>query len=145
LKGAAQCCAFSFVTIHPMLFSVRVLKSPGFWLVLFVVGTILLAYLSLVKAPTVQIALDTRNRIVHFLAYLLYSAVLAMWRLTSRPGRNRRRLFIEASLPSAAYGILLEWAQAYLPHRDADPVDGLCNVLGAFAGALLLLLYFRKV
>jgi VanZ family protein len=119
--------------------SIRFLRNPLFWLVLFIIGTILLAYLSLLKAPTVPIGFDVRNRMAHFLAYLAYGMVLSMWRFASAPDAMRQRIYLQAAVPSCVYGIILEWLQMYLPYRDADPLDGLCNVLGALIGPAVVL------
>ncbi len=122
-----------------MHFSGRIIRTPGFWLALVIIGTILLAYLSLIKAPMIQIGPDVRNRFVHFLAYFVYALALACWRITSRPGNSGVRIFAGAFIPSAVYGLILEWLQMYLPHRDSDPFDGICNVLGALIGVAVAL------
>lgn len=119
----------------------RILKSPRFWLALVIIGTLLLAYLSLIHAPTIQIGPDVRNRVVHFIAYFVYGAILTFWRLTVRPPDSTARVFIGSFLPASAYGLILEWLQMYLPRRDSDPFDGLCNVLGAFAGVSVSFLF----
>jgi len=127
--------------IHCMQYIVRNLRSPRFWFTLFIIGTLLLAYLSLIHAPTIKIGPDVRNRAVHFIAYFVYGAILTFWRLTLRPPDSHARVFIESFLPASAYGIILEWLQMYLPLRDSDPFDGLCNVLGAFAGVSVSFLF----
>lgn len=130
-----------FAKINNMQFNVRIFKSSHFWLVLLIIGTLLLAYLSLFHAPTIKIGPDVRNRVVHFIAYFVYGATLAFWRLTLRPPDSLMRVFVGSFLPASAYGLLLEWLQMYLPLRDSDPFDGLCNVLGALAGVSVSFLF----
>ncbi len=105
-----------------------------------IIGTMLLVYLSLVKAPTVRIGPDVENRVMHFLAYTVYAFAVAMWRLTSRPGKFRWTGYLMALFAGMAIGTVLELLQMYSPGRDADIGDGICNILGAAAGASLTLL-----
>jgi VanZ family protein len=116
----------------------NMMRDYRFWACMFVIATIVLAYLTLVRAPTIQIGPDVRNRTMHFLAYFTYGAVAAMWRITAKPVKSRWMHFLEASIPTAFYGVVLEWLQMYLPHRHTDPINGLCNLIGAFAGAAVV-------
>jgi len=116
----------------------RAIANSSFWLVLLIIATLVLLYLSLIKAPTIRIGPDTQNRVMHFLAYFVYAGVVGMWRVTSKPGRTRWKIFLEASLPAAAYGTLLEWLQLYIPNRDSDPIDALCNIAGALIGGVVI-------
>jgi VanZ family protein len=115
-------------------------NKPGFWLAMSIIGTVLLIYLSLVKAPTVRIGPDVENRVMHFLAYTVYTFAVAMWRLTSKPRRFRWAGYLAALFAGMAMGILLELLQIYFPGRDADVADGVSSILGAAAGASLTLL-----
>ena len=109
-----------------------------YWAAIFGAATVVIAYLSIFRAPTVTFGLDVRNSTVHFLAYLVYSGIAAMWRRLSSPGKTPLRVFIESALITGGYGLFLEGIQFYLPLRDADPIDGLCNVLGALCGAMIV-------
>ena len=114
------------------------------WFYLFILLTIAIGYLSLIKAPTVQIAFDVRNRTMHFLAYFVYSLVIGMWRSIVNGEKKRVTSFTQASIIPVVYGSLLEWLQMYLPGRDADPVDGLFNILGGITGAALACFYLSR-
>ena len=116
----------------------RAISNSRFWLVLLIIATLTLLYLSLIKAPTIRIGPDTQNRVMHFLAYFVYSALAVMWRVTSRPGGTRWVIFLEASPPAAALGVLLEWLQLYIPNRDSDPIDAFCNIAGALIGGFVI-------
>ena len=120
----------------------KAISNSRFSLVLLIIATLALVYLSLIKAPTIRIGTDTQNRVMHFLAYFVYGAITGMWRVTSKPGRTRWKIFLEASLPAAAYGTLLEWLQLYLPSRDSDPIDGLCNIGGGFNRRPSYIIYY---
>ena len=108
------------------------------WLILSIIGTLGLAYLSLIRAPTIRIGPDVENRLMYFLAYLIYAVVVAMWRYTSKPRAFSWRGFVLVAGGTAIYGSLLEWLQLYFPHRDPDLLDGVCNAIGAICGSFLV-------
>ena len=122
----------------------KAISNRRSWLVLLIIATLVLLYLSLIKAPTIRIGFDTRNWTMHFLAYFLYAGTIAMWRVTSKPGTASRVIFLQASLPGAAIGILLEWLQRYIPTRDSDPIDALCNITGAIIGGLVIAYFVAR-
>ncbi len=75
------------------------------------------------------------DKIVHFfeysgLALLLTHAVLRSW-----PDQPTLKSFFIAVLVTAAWGLLDELHQAFVPGRTADVFDLCADVLGALAGA----------
>jgi len=121
----------------------KIMGDWRLWFWLFTALTLVIGYLSLVRAPTVRIGFDVRNRTVHFLAYFFYSAVVGMWRIIVS-GNKEVRSFGQAGFISVVYGTLLEWLQMYLPGRDSDPLDAIFNALGGITGAALACFYFSK-
>ncbi len=113
----------------------EILRDRRTWLYAFIALTVIIGYLSLVKAPTVRIGLDVRNRTMHFLAYFIYSTVIAMWRNFTNGEEGKLRSFGQAGVVSVVYGSVLEWLQMYIPGRDSDPVDAVFNAMGGIVGA----------
>lgn len=92
----------------------------------------LIAYLSL--QPTDSLApFQIWDKIQHFTAYMALSAPLAVCL-----GRGR---LVWAIIIASAYGVLMEFAQGYLPiGRTASGLDALANTLGALAGSWIAMI-----
>lgn len=52
-----------------------------------------------------------------------------------RTGHALRRLWIAAAALATSWGLLLEVAQAFVPYRSFEALDGLADLLGAAVGA----------
>ena len=121
----------------------QIIQRPQIWAIMFICATLALAYLTLVSTPNIQIGPDVRNRTAHFFAYLIYSGVGVVWRKKVNPNLAKITIFTQTGITTAAYGAFLEWMQFYLPHREADLIDGICNITGAFIGSILILNFYH--
>ncbi len=72
----------------------------------------------------------------------LFAGWGAVWMITSGPGRATSAL-VQATLTGAAISLFVETAQLFSPVRNASPLDLFTNTVGAFAGALGLVLLVR--
>lgn len=96
----------------------------------FVIYTLLVTYLSL-RQIDVGIGIEPWDKLVHLLMYYIF-AVFGYRAL--KEGRGYWLL----CLGIIAYGVLLEFAQAYTPGRFTSVYDMLANTLGVFLGALVV-------
>ena len=67
------------------------------------------------------------DKVGHFLAYAAVTWIGAMAASTTRRG-------LYLGLVMLALGIVLEFAQAYVPGRTPEMLDGAANMLGVMAG-----------
>ena len=56
-----------------------------------------------------------------------------------------RRQIIALSLLSIAYGISLEFGQAYVPNRTFDAADAIANALGGALGCLIAIVVLERL
>jgi VanZ family protein len=78
------------------------------------------------------------DKVEHFLAYAVLAATAGLW-ISSGAWRQRGWgcLFLIAGI-AAAYGVIDEVHQSFVPGRYCSPWDWLADVLGSFAGAALI-------
>ena len=70
------------------------------------------------------------DKIEHFIEYAILGFLLslALFKTRSRP------IMLSAIAICAAYGIIDELHQLFVPGRDADPFDALADIIGSAAG-----------
>ncbi len=74
----------------------------------------------------------------HFLLFAVMTAAIAAFART-------RTQIIALALLSIAYGIALEFAQAYVPNRTFDAADAIANALGGIVGCLCALILLERL
>lgn len=75
------------------------------------------------------------DKVIHLCEYLLFAWLLAHTLRAGEAGTSRP--ILRAWLLAAAYGVILEGLQGFVPWRSMDPLDAAVNALGAAAGAWL--------
>jgi VanZ family protein len=84
------------------------------------------------------------DKVEHFLAYAVLAAAAGLW-ISSGAWRQRGwgRFFLIAGI-AAAYGIIDEVHQSFIPGRDCSLWDWLADALGSVAGAALIRAFSRS-
>lgn len=102
-------------------------------------------YLSLFKPPTNNAcAIPHWDKVVHFVMYAGFSAVLWFEYLRSHPRINRIRMVLGAIVAPIIFGGVMEIAQSNLTdYRSGDRYDFLFNTLGVLC-ALLFSIYVTR-
>ena len=77
------------------------------------------------------------DKVLHFSAYALLSALFLRAFNTTRIKNNLKLIFILSVLLSSLYGISDEIHQSFVPYRTADAMDVLADILGSIAGVYL--------
>ena len=77
------------------------------------------------------------DKVLHFFAYALLSALFLRAFNTTRIKNNLKLIFILSVLLSSLYGISDEIHQSFVPYRTADAMDVLADILGSIAGVYL--------
>lgn len=95
------------------------------WLALGFIGCAVLVYVCLIPNVPQVMQVPHRDKIEHFLAYL----VLGTWFAGILP---RRRLLVFAGL--LALGVAIEWAQSLTASRSAEVLDVVADVAGTVVG-----------
>ncbi len=91
--------------------------------------------------PFLPEGLLSHDKLLHAGAYAVLGALVAA-ALRAR-GSGAARAVALAVVVAAAYGATDEWHQAYVPGRDADPLDWTADAVGAIAGAAAAVLALR--
>ena len=104
--------------------------------ILWAAGTLIILILSLLPKDMIIPEPPFSDKIAHFLAYGAVTLVGAMAASTLK-----RRVYL--GLAMLALGILLEFAQAFVPGRTPELLDGLAN-LGGVAGGILIAQWQRR-
>lgn len=97
-------------------------------------GLYILAVVIVSLVPTGDIYVWHLDKIGHFLAYT-GMAILAQLTFDSGAGR------LSGLVGAVALGGLLEWAQYYVPGREASLLDAVVNTLGVITGAVFFRLH----
>ncbi len=103
---------------------------------LWAAGTLIILILSLLPKDMMILELPFSDKIAHFLAYGAVTWVGAMAASTLK-----RRFYLVLAM--LALGILLEFAQAFVPGRTPELLDGVAN-LGGVAGGILIAQWQRR-
>ena len=107
---------------------------------IFVVYSILLIYIA-VGTPigfSVRLeysALSIYLKLNHIGAFFLHTVLAHL--LFSRSDRYTDRAFWLAPLAAFTYGLLIEFIQLFLPHRDGTVIDLVYNLLGILSFVIL--------
>ncbi len=91
--------------------------------------------------PFLPQGLLSHDKLLHAGAYAVLGALVAA--AFRARGVGAGRAVALAVLVAAAYGATDEWHQAYVPGRDADPLDWSADAVGAALGAAAALLALR--
>ena len=112
-------------------------SAVAYLLLIFIISHGSIRRLSL---PTFSFA----DKIMHAVAYALLSLLLCWAFRTSRSPWLCRWAAVLALVVASLYGITDEWHQNWSPGgREADLWDWVADTVGAAAGALAVLAYFR--
>ncbi|MGE5311961.1 MAG: VanZ family protein [Nitrospirota bacterium] len=104
---------------------------PRLWHTLGWLLVVLVVFLSLTPKAPVVLEVPGSDKVNHVVAYL----VMMLW-FSQLHREPRRQFWIGVGL--IALGAGLELAQGLLMYRSADPLDGLANGCGVFAGRFLV-------
>jgi VanZ family protein len=109
-------------------------------LVVAVLITLLIAYLSLMKVPRVQLELTHLDKLEHTLAYFVLGL---SWFFSLKRKTILNKLIV--FLICVFYGILLEVLQENITtYRTGDYLDGIANSLGVCFALLIFNLISKK-
>ena len=109
-------------------------------LVVAVLITLLIAYLSLMKVPRVQLELTHLDKLEHTLAYFVLGL---SWFFSLKRKTILNKLIV--FLICVFYGILLEVLQENITtYRTGDYLDGIANSLGVCFALLIINLISKK-
>lgn len=92
-------------------------------------------------APSGGVSVWNLDKVGHFLAYAGLSTLVCL-------GFDSLSSRLALSVGAVVLGVLLEFAQQFVPGRDMSTLDGLVNTLGVIAGLLVFRLIgdrLRKV
>ncbi|MDH5491249.1 MAG: VanZ family protein [Myxococcales bacterium] len=95
----------------------------------------LLALSSFGPSPAIWLARPPYDRIAHLLQSFVLGWLAAHAAARSWPERRPIRVAAVGALVAVGVGLLIELAQAFLPHRSAELGDLLADLLGAVTGA----------
>jgi len=102
-------------------------------LTLIIIETVVLFIFAITPGPVPTTGIGTKGYLEHFLAYLVYSALLL----------KKKDSLVLALTVAVSYGIFTEVLQTFTPNRYTDVYDILFNSLGALAGVVIIKLYGR--
>jgi VanZ family protein len=83
------------------------------------------------------------DKIAHMAIYALLGALVTRALSGGRLSAATWRHVVFAVLLSTLYGISDEWHQSFVPERTPDVMDLVADAIGAFAGALFVLVIGR--
>jgi VanZ family protein len=84
------------------------------------------------------------DKVLHFTAYGALGIAVGLW---IPPAFWKRRLAISlllVTIITSAYGVTDELHQSFVPGRDCDIWDWVADTLGAFFGALAVMMVVKK-
>ena len=113
-----------------MAMPLRDFARPRLWSGLWLSLLALTLLVCLVPLPSVPMPVSHLDKLEHALGYAVLSAYAAMLFATGRG-------IVLALLGLGLYGGMIELLQALVPWRSFDPLDAVCNALGAALGALV--------
>ncbi len=107
-----------------------------YWLPIFVYCTLIYIQSSY-PSPEEVPQLPYIDKVLHFAAYALLSALFFRAFKTLPIKDNIRLITILAITLSSLYGISDEIHQHYVPYRDADIMDALADIIGSIFGVYI--------
>lgn len=117
----------------------QILSNPRFRLVSCLAWCLSWPAIAVLLLTPLPFALISRSDL---LGHLALFAVMAASVVTF--ARTRKQI-VALALLSIAYGIALEFGQAYVPNRTFDAADAIANALGGAAGCLIALALLRRL
>lgn len=108
-------------------------------LIIAIVSTIIIAFLSLVKLGKQPINFTYLDKVEHFLAYFFLTL---FWLIALAKNRQRTILI---TVVCFFYGIIIEVLQVTLTtYRTAEYADALANMVGVLFAVLIFNFFFKK-
>lgn len=95
-----------------------------------------------VRVPAMS-RLPLKDKLVHFVEYLILGALCTHATLRTWPQRPVWRTVVLGAFLAAAFGVTDELHQAFVPGRSSDIADVYADTLGGAAGAVLAYLATR--
>jgi len=111
------------------------LAGRSWWRWVLVVACMLAIFVSSSRSRLPDLPGEPSDKLLHFGAYGLLSALVIGAAVRGRWTRATGRLLLAAALASALYGLTDEVHQSFVPNRDASPADLAADALGAFGAA----------
>lgn len=74
-------------------------------------------------------------------------AIVAIWAICRmKPNLNLLVLALTGIAIASVYGVTDEFHQKFVPNRSCDPLDWVCDTLGAITGALIIIaiIHFKR-
>lgn len=127
---------------------IKRLLTHNFLLLLVVVYTLLVTYLSLAKLLVPEeLHIEGSDKIGHFIAYFVFVCIWMFFLFySSKVSKSFLGSVLFAVLLGVGYGILMEIAQATLTtYRSMDWKDALANTFGALLAALFVFVFRSKL
>jgi VanZ family protein len=84
------------------------------------------------------------DKIEHLLAYAVLAAATGLWISSGAWRRRGWGCFLLAAGIAAAYGLIDEIHQSFVPGRDCNTWDWLASALGSTTGAALIRVFARS-
>lgn len=117
----------------------RLLHNNSIYIAITV--TIVIAYLSLIKTPKVDIQISNFDKVLHGFAYF---TLALSWFFVYYTKRKRIKWFVVFCC--IFYGIILEILQKVMTTtRTADVLDFLANTVGVFLAFFIFNIIYRKI
>lgn len=95
-----------------------------------------------VRVPAMS-RLPLKDKLVHFVEYLILGALCTYATRRTWPRRHAWRTVALGAVLAAAFGVTDELHQAFVPGRSSDIADVYADALGAVVGAALAYLALR--
>ena len=95
-------------------------------------------------SPKIEPNLPNFDKVLHFMGYALLGALFLRAFYSTSINRRLKLIFMLSILLSGLYGISDEIHQSFVPHRTADVMDALADMLGSIAGVYLYQLIVTK-
>ena len=87
--------------------------------------------------------LPLKDKLVHFVEYLVLGGLCTYANLRTWPWRHPARTVALGAWIATAFGVSDELHQAFVPGRSSDIADVYADAIGAVAGALLAFVVLR--
>ncbi len=117
----------------------QILLNPRFRLVSCLVWCLSWPAIAIALLTPLPFAFVSRSDL---LGHLLLFAVMTV---TIVAFARTRTQIIALALLSIAYGVALEFGQAYVPNRTFDAADAIANALGGITGCLIALVLLNRL
>lgn len=117
----------------------QILLNPRFRIASCLVWCLSWPAIAVALLTPLPFALMSRSDLLgHLLLFALMTVSVVSFART-------RTQIIALAILSTAYGIALEFAQAYVPNRTFDAADAIANALGGITGCLLAIILLERL